>query len=154
MKIEIVEIASTTDSTASMLFIDDVHCFFVIEDGYRANKVAGKTRIPPGPYYLQARMQGRFAEQYKRKFGHPFAVEIMGIENFSDVLIHIGNTVEDTRGCPLICMGFRIDKKTGNYVGIDSTIAYKDFFSRIKDRLDKGEYIPLIVVRNRVDVAA
>ncbi len=150
MKVEIIEIASTTNSTVSMLYIDGVHEHFVIEDGYRKSKVPGETRIDEGVYYLVPRYHGKFYELYKRKFKHEFAIEIMGVENFTDVLSHIGNTVGDTRGCTLNNYGFRKDKRTGNYVGIDSTTAYLDFYAKVAPELKVGNHVPFIVIRNKV----
>lgn len=150
MKVEIVEIASTTKSTVSMLFVNGLHTAFVIEDGYNEIKIPGETRIPAGVYNLKARYHGKFHSDYKRKFGHDFAIEIEGVEGFSDVLIHIGNTIRDTRGCPLINLGFKIDKATRTYVGIESTTAYKDFYNELSLELKAGNKVALFVVRNEI----
>lgn len=150
MKVEIIEIASTTNSTVSMLYIDGRHESFIIEDGYRGAKVPGETRIDGGIYHLKARYHGKFYEEYKRKFNHEFAIEIVGVKNFTDILSHIGNTVKDTRGCTLNNMGFKIDVNTGNYVGIDSTTAYKRFYNSVYLELKAGNLVPFIVIRNEV----
>lgn len=73
---------------------------FVIEDPMREVKVAGDTRIPAGCYRLRWREAGRWARRFQ-KMGYPGSLEICGIPDFTDVLLHIGNNRRDTRGCPL-----------------------------------------------------
>ncbi len=147
MKVESLEICSTPNSTVSMLYVDGIHLHFVIEDGYRAVKMPGETRIEGGVYYLVARRHGKFYEKYKRQFGHEFAIEIMGSKTFTDLLFHIGNSKTDTRGCNLNNSGFKRDKASGDYVGIDSTIAYMDFYKLLYPELKAGNKVPFMVYR-------
>lgn len=133
-----------------MLYLDGVHLHFIIEDGYREKKVPGETRIDGGLYYLQPRFHGKFYEDYKRRFRHDFAIEIMGVENFTDILCHIGNTRKDTRGCPLNNTGFKRDKGSGDYIGIDSTTAYLEFYKLVSPELKAGNRVPYHVIRNKV----
>lgn len=151
MRVEIVEIASSKDSTASMMYIDGSHFCFVIEDGYRETKIPGETRIPAGYYHLQPRYYGKFYEKYKHDFGHEFSIEIVGIENYSDVLVHIGNSSADTRGCPLTNQSVGVNFSTGDYFGINSTEAYKRFYNKVAPELKAGRFVSFIVLRSRPD---
>lgn len=149
MRVEIVEIASKSNSTISMLFIDGKHKFFIVEDGYREVKVPGETRIPAGVYSLSRRYHGKFFQKYKHDYNHQFALEILGIDGFEDVLIHIGNTNQDTRGCLLVNMGFKIGPD-GNYVGVESAIAYQAFYKIVFPELQADRPVILVVNRNEI----
>lgn len=58
-------------------------------------KVPKKTAIPSGRYELTVRRSQRFGRDL---------VEILRVPDFTAVLCHGGNTVEDTEGCPLLGM--------------------------------------------------
>lgn len=148
MKIEVIQIVESPNSTVSYMLIDGKHECFVVEDGYSKTKVKGETRIDGGVYYLGMRTHGRFYEQYKAKFGHEFAIEIKDVPKFSDILVHIGNDIEDTNGCNLANKGFSQDTK-GNFFGIDSTRAYLDFYKKVAPALKRGEKVPYIVIRTQ-----
>lgn len=148
MKIDVIQIAETPNSTASMMFIDGRMICFVIEDGFRAKKVPGETRASGGVYHLEPRRIGRFYEKYWRQYGHSFAIEVAGIPNFTAVLCHIGNTVLDTRGCFLLNMGVKIDASSGNFVGVDSTTAYRRFYDVVSPELKAGRFVVFNVVRS------
>ncbi|RMF46267.1 MAG: hypothetical protein D6751_05485 [Deltaproteobacteria bacterium] len=115
----------TQDSTLSALYSPDNQFLgFVIEDGPRPVKVPGKTRIPAGTYSVWPRKHGGFYEKYRKEFGHEFAIELQDVPGFSDILIHIGNTVEDTRGCLLINSGCVFNYRQKVWEGRSSKPAY------------------------------
>lgn len=147
MVIEVIEIGSTKNSTASQLFIDGSHKMFVIEDGLREVKIPGDTRISGGVYPLKPRYHGRFYEAYKTRYRHEFAIEICDIPDFSDVLLHIGNSIEDTRGCLLLNSGISISKSDGNYSGVGSVDAYLSFYNIVAPELKAGRPVILKIVR-------
>lgn len=101
------------DSTLGLLF-KRVNTFksykkqflcFTLEDEKRTQKVYGETRIPEGSYNLKLRKEGGFHARYTERFGtdfHKGMIQIMNVPNFEDVLIHTGNTDEDTAGCVLV----------------------------------------------------
>ena len=121
-------IAETDKSTVSRLIYGDNVCF-VIEDGFKANKVPGYTRIKGGEYRIVKRRQGTFYHNYKTRYGHTFVPELQDVPDFTNILIHIGNTTKDTKGCLLLNYGVRFDSESCIYRGSDSMNAYLDFFN-------------------------
>ena len=85
-----------------------------VEDQRQADgvKVPGKTRIPPGVYPLRWRTTGRWARRFQRE-GYPGSLEVRDVPGFTDILIHIGNTETDTRGCILPNRYLYLDQRTG-----------------------------------------
>ena len=77
---------------------------FCLEDRYRKEKVAGDTRIPQGTYTLRWREAGSWAARFKKR-GLPGSLELCDVPGFTDILVHYGNTHDDTAGCLLMGMG-------------------------------------------------
>lgn len=152
MILTILEVASTPNSTASQLLMDNKHFCFVIEDGYREKKVKKETRIGAGRFPVVPVKFGRFFEAYKKKFGHKFALLVKNVPGFDGIMIHIGNYIKDTDGCPLVnrSIGMGVD---GNFFGSDSTSVYKLLYSLIDAALERGEEIWLEVIRNNEKTA-
>lgn len=68
-------------------------------------KVYGKTCIASGIYPLIDRRHGGFWMRYTKRFrsiGHKGMIEIIDVPQFGDVLIHCGNTAENSHGCLLL----------------------------------------------------
>lgn len=84
---------------------------FSLEDRFRQDKVAGDTRIWDGDYRLKWRTAGRWARKLAA-WGFPGSLEIEGVRDFSDVLIHVGNTKTDTEGCILLGQGASFHTRT------------------------------------------
>lgn len=148
MKIDVVKIAETKNSTVSKLLIGGDFFCFVVEDGYRAEKVAGETRIPDGVYNVIKRTDGAFCSRYKKNFGHAYALQLENVPGFQFILIHTGNTVEDTRGCLLVADGIAIQK--GVFVGVPglSTPAYLRLYSLIDSAFRVGDPVSIALARD------
>lgn len=142
MKLVVLRISSQEDSTSGILFektdIGLKFLCYTLEDERRALKVKGETRIPAGEYEIKFRKEGGFNERYKKKFAgiHKGMLEIKDVPYFDYILIHIGNTDEDTAGCLLLG-----DIQENNniiksgFVG-KSTNAYKRLYPRIAHELE------------------
>lgn len=77
---------------------------FGLEDQWQAQKIARETRIPVGRYRIRLRKVGGFHERYKARFAdmHVGMLELLDVPGFTDVLVHCGNTDDDTDGCLLL----------------------------------------------------
>lgn len=149
MNIFLDEICTTPNSTLSLVFMDNKTFCFSIEDGYREQKVPGETRIPGGRYQVVRRTTGKIFEQYKKQFKHEFSLEIKDVPGFTDVLIHIGNTRQDTAGCILVNRGASL-QPDGDMVGIDSTSVYKQLYTLVKKEYDAGREVWIEISRRPV----
>lgn len=119
--------------------IDGAFFCFILEDGYRAIKEAGNTRIPDGRYRIVKRTVGSFYERYQKAYGHKFAIQVENVPDFEFILIHTGNTVSDTRGCQLT--GDTAGKEPGGNFFIQagkSSPAYCRFYDIVEAAFDSG----------------
>ncbi len=109
---------------------------FVIEDEARAVKLAGETRIPAGRYELILRKWGKWYEKFKAKF--PEGVfELKMVPNFTDVLIHTGNTDDDSEGC-LIVGNIATQNITGQGAVAESVLAYERIYPVLLAEMKKS----------------
>ena len=97
--------------TVGIVRINGIAQCFSLEDRLRQEKVAGDTRIWPGEYPLEWRAAGRWAKRFQG-WGYPGSLELKGVREFSDVLIHVGNTKGDTEGCILLGQGASFHERT------------------------------------------
>ena len=135
----VTRFSSQDDDTLGLLFRDGEFVCFTLEDEEREIKVAGETRIPFGLYDLEVRQFGGTHERYKNKFDfHEGMVEIKGVPNFTDILIHIGNTDEHTAGCLLVGDTAHENVTKPGTIG-SSTSAYKRMYQVMIDDIVDGE---------------
>lgn len=126
------------DFSISKLFIDGVFECYVLEDEKRSVKVMHETRIPAGRYEIKLRTFGGHHEKYKVKFPfHKGMLWLQDVPNFKDILIHIGNTDDDTSGCLLV--GKTADLLKGT-IG-QSTAAYSAFYPKVENELSAGKKV-------------
>ena len=81
-------------STIGFMYSSDrtVECF-TLEDAHNDPKVYGETRIPAGRYSLVLLMSAHFNRQM---------VYLVAVPNYTGVMFHSGNTVQDTEGCIIV----------------------------------------------------
>ena len=130
MNIVVDRFVSDNDATLSTVKIDGVFQCFGTEDEHREEKVAGETRIPAGRYKLSVRKVGGFNARYSRKFPdfHLGMLQVMGVPNFEYILIHIGNTDDDTAGCLVVGQNAYT---AGELKNGSSTNAYKEMYQKV-----------------------
>lgn len=64
-------------------------------------KVKGKTAIPTGTYRIRLRVSPKFGDKwYAKEYGGKFPY-LCDVPGFDAIMIHPGNTAEDTAGCLL-----------------------------------------------------
>lgn len=124
---------SDDDSTISRVMVDGTFVCFGLEDEYREEKVSKETRIPAGTYRLTLRTEGSHHSRYLTKFPdfHKGMLHVRDVPNFKWILIHIGNTDEDTDGCLLV--GSQAITDPGEMKIISSTVAYKLLYPMVVD---------------------
>ena len=144
MDLQLIRYNSASDYTDGLLFIDGKFECYTLEDEYRTDKVYGETRIPDGTYFIELRTEGGFHNRYLKKFGSEFhkgMLWVKDVPNFEYILIHIGNTDEDTAGCILV--GSTADKDK-NFIGA-SGAAYKDLYPKVANALLEKEGVTLTI---------
>ena len=117
--------------------------FYTLEDEFRPVKVMHETRIPAGRYEIKLRTFGGHHVKYAKKFDfHKGMLWLQDVPGFKDILIHIGNTDEDTSGCILI--GMKADLLKGTIS--QSTIAYSKFYTPVAKELSEGKKVFITVL--------
>ena len=116
MELKLKRIAKKPNYTIGKLYIDGKYFCDTIEDTDRglsstmneavivAKKIKHKTAIPAGKYAVDMRtISPRFGAQafYKDVCGGRLP-RLQGVKGFDGVLIHCGNTAEDSSGCILV----------------------------------------------------
>lgn len=139
MKLTVLRYNSQDDFTQGLLFIDGKFECHTIEDEQRTVKVWGETAIPNGIYEIKLRTDGTFHAKYRSKFAlfHKGMLHVTNVPGFEYILIHIGNTDEDTAGCLLVGRG------AGHDSLIESTIAYESMYKKVIAAFDRNEKVTI-----------
>tara|TARA_R110002051_G_scaffold323482_2_gene417235 strand:- start:497 stop:946 length:450 start_codon:yes stop_codon:yes gene_type:complete len=144
MEIVVYRYSSQSRTTTSAIHIDGEFQCFGLEDRYREVKVYGDTRIPSGKYRVTLRTVGSTHERYKKKFPdfHIGTLWVRDVPNFEFILIHLGNSGDDTAGCLLVG-----DHVTNNKLEMgllsNSTDAYVEFYKKVSFALSIGEGVSI-----------
>lgn len=151
MILELKRFHDDGDTTGGLLFIDGVFECFVVEDQEQTVKKWGETRIPNGTFDVSLRASGGFHNRYKEKFGQKNGMLCVhnspdwkikvGDTVFQYVLIHIGNTDDETAGCLLTNEAFNSRTMRGS----GSTNAYLKLYPKVEKALLNGEEVKIIV---------
>lgn len=148
MKLELYRINSQDDSTLGTLFVSTdtgrEYLCFTLEDENRENKVRAETRIPAGTYQMCLREEGGFNSKYSHRFRdiHVGMLWLQDVPGFTHILVHCGNTDEDTAGCLLLGYGTKREG-SGNYSITHSTRAYMDVYPAIARELKEGNEVTI-----------
>lgn len=140
MEIRVDRFVSDDDSTISRVLVNGRFECFGLEDEYREEKIVGETRIPAGMYEVTLRKEGGFHQRYSERFrdlNHDGMLHIRDVPGFQFILIHCGNTDEDTSGCLLV--GSQAITEPGNMMVTQSTAAYRRFYPKVVQAAAEGE---------------
>jgi hypothetical protein len=132
MKILVERFDSGSNDTLGRVYIDGVLKCFSIEDEKRTVKVRGETRIPAGTYKVCF---------YDSPSHGKKSLMIKDVPGFSYILIHTGNTEDDTFGCLIV--GKRIGTLNNKRAVLDSKTAFKEIYSLIAPALDRSEDVTI-----------
>lgn len=102
MELLLTRQAVAGDATIGTLEIDGKFQCHTLEDLERSKKIHGKTAIPPGSYRVTLEESPRLSKRYEGQGRSRLIPRLHNVENFSGILIHIGNKPEDTDGCILV----------------------------------------------------
>jgi len=149
MQLEVLRFNKGSDSTNGILFditngVREFLCY-TLEDESREEKVYGETCIPEGEYCIGFRNTGGHNAKYSKRFAdiHLGMLHVLDVPNFKYILIHCGNTDEDTAGCLLLGNSqVNNNLRTNGYIG-NSTEAYFNVYPRIAAVLDKGQDVTI-----------
>lgn len=142
MKILVKLLIGLPTRTLSLLSLDGVPECFICEDRVRAPgvKVANETAIPPGTYNVIYNRSPKFSQLA----GHDvFRPRLENVPGFEGVLIHTGNTENDSSGCLLPGDAISL----GGIAPGTSTPAYNRLEAKIKAALQRGQPVLLTIER-------
>lgn len=153
MELLLLRFASGSDSTLGLLFQvpeetprKPTWLCYTLEDEYRTQKVYGETRVPCGRYKLALRTEGGTHSRYAAQFVgmHKGMLWLRAedgkgeVPGFQWILIHIGNTDDDTAGCLLVGDGQSQNVTRDGEIRA-STDAYKRVYPPIAAAVEQGE---------------
>ena len=152
MKIKINRVSKEYTYTIGKLSIDGVYFCDTIEDKDRGLnqstplstiekiKVPSQTAIPAGTYKVAMNfVSPRFSKKAMYNSIQGKVPRLLDVPGFDGVLIHIGNTSQDTDGCILV--GY--NKVKGQV--LDSRNTFFKLYAKLKEAADKGEQITVTI---------
>jgi len=153
MKLTLQRFSAGNESTLGLMFVNNFFICYTIEDEKRTVKKYGETRIPAGVYNCKLRTHGGHHHRYLEKFPglHMGMIELLDVEGFTDILIHIGNDDTDTNGCILVGNG-QLSNLPGRGKILSSTNAYKSMYLMVIDSLVKGNLFIEVKDENEMDL--
>lgn len=153
MRLELYRYSSQKESTLGVMFLVDPKTLkkeflcYTLEDEYRKNKIYGKTRIPAKQYYVELRKEGGYNEKYKKRFNeiHEGMLHITNVPNFNWILIHCGNTDDNTDGCILVGDSSEQNVTKDGFIG-SSTNCYKRIYPKILSIIKKQKNLIIKII--------
>lgn len=122
--IDLIRLVDNSKETYGILVDSTAPLCSTLELSYKDNK-SNISSIPCGKYICE---RGISPSQNKKLGGKVF--KVLNVPNRTDVLIHIGNTVKDTKGCILVGSQYGKDSL------IDSTSAMIKLLEILPDRFE------------------
>lgn len=140
MELDVIRYGHGKKSTLSLFMINKKFSVYTIEDAFHVVKIPGETRIPNGTYKVILRTTGGHHARYKKKFPefHKGMLHVINVPNYKYILIHIGNTDDDTEGC-LLPGDISVNNISSAGRVENSTIAYKRIYPIIANAIESGE---------------
>lgn len=118
--LKLVRVAEYDNATLGVMCLDGRPMFVTLEDAWRNNE-RSRSCIPVGAYEVIAHKSP--------KFGRCYLLE--NVPGRSEILIHSGNTHEDTSGC--ILLGMMYGTLGTNTAILSSRAAMASFLTALKD---------------------
>ena len=150
--LEVLRYSSGADSTLGILSENGPEgrefLAYTLEDEFREDKVSAETRIPEGTYNVKLRTEGGFHNRYSKKFGVPWhkgMLHVQDVPGFEYILIHTGNTDENTMGCLLVADSSTQNITKDGFIGA-SVDAYKRIYSSLAQWLVDGNILTITYI--------
>lgn len=155
MELVLKRIAKRPKYTIGKLYIDGKYFCDTLEDcdrgltsemseeKIRNIKVYARTAIPTGKYKLTLNVQSpKFSKKAAYRFCDGFLPRLNNVKGYEGILIHIGNTADDSAGCILV--------GENNVVGkvLNSTATFRKLYDILNDADRRDEKIT-IEVKNK-----
>ena len=121
---------------------------YTLEDEFREEKVSAETRIPEGTYDVKLRTVGGYHTRYLNKFGKKFhkgMLHVQDVPGFEYILIHTGNTDENTMGCLLVADSSTQNITKDGFIGA-SVNAYKRIYPSLAQWLLDGNKLSITYI--------
>lgn len=139
MELRLTRIARRDTYTIGKLYIDGVYFCDTCEDTDRglkqslpasvnkAMKRYGATAIPVGRYQVTLKVQSqKFSKKKQYEFCNGYLPRLINVPAFEGVLIHIGNTAKDTKGCILVGRNIKVGKV------LESGVTFRKLYEFLK----------------------
>ena len=144
MELLLKRIARRDSDTIGKLYVDGRYFCDTIEDKDRglqqqlplsvnvAKKKKGVTAIPVGRYRVTLAVKSqRFTQKKQYAACNGYLPRLVNVPAFDGVLIHIGNTANDTEGCILVGKNTQVGKV------LESTATFWKLYSLLQDAKDE-----------------
>lgn len=144
MELLLKRIARRDSYTIGKLYVDGSYFCDTIEDKDRglqqqlplsvnvAKKKKGVTAIPIGRYRITLAVKSqRFSQKKQYAACNGYLPRLVNVPAFDGVLIHIGNTANDTEGCILVGKNTQVGKV------LESTQTFWKLYSLLQDAKDE-----------------
>lgn len=148
MELKLYRIARREDYTIGKLYINDIYECDTLEDKVRdynkdgdlndqnEQKVYGKTAIPYGRYKVTLKvMSPKYSQRASYAWCGGYLPRLLDVPHFEGILIHGGNSAEDSCGCLLVGE----NKVKGRLINSMATL--KRLYPKLKKASDMGEEI-------------
>lgn len=146
MKIELIRIARKETYTIGRLFVDGRYVCDTLEDKDRdrnrngrfdgeEKKVYARTAIPNGTYKVTLEHSPKFSPKY----GGRKVPYLHNVPHFEGILIHTGNTADDSAGCILV----GTNSVTGRVT--NSLVAFNKLLPMLEQAVARKEEITITV---------
>ena len=144
MKLTLKRIAKKSSYTIGKLYIDGVYQCDTLEDTDRGltqdmplseikeNKIKGVTAIPSGTYDITLNVVSpKYSKRSQYKSIGGKLPRLLNVPGYEGVLIHIGNTAQDSEGCILVGQNSVVGKV------LNSTATFNTLYKKLKAAEDK-----------------
>lgn len=140
MKLKLIRKYKKSNYTIGKLYIDGVYFCDTLEDkdrGIRSEmsleeikklKIKGQTAIPSGKYRITLNvLSPKYSKVQKYKaFNKGYMPRLIDVKGYDGILIHAGNTIEDTEGCILVGKNKQVGKV------LDSMVTFQSLYNKLK----------------------